>query len=114
MLHRVERLTDLAHRFESEPGEDAQRLVAYPGHALHDGARVGVAVPQRQLEIVQHRQPRGGHGEALLLALPGRLPLGRLAGVLHVGGGPVPPLGQLRDVHARLGRLLLGDGVTRC
>jgi len=87
----------------AEVCEDRERLLVHGAHALHDLVGVRGGVLERTLEVVQDRQPAGGHRRPLLLP-----------GADHVLGAPLAEVVQLRCGTAprvlELGDLLGGLG----
>ena len=83
--------------------EDRECLLVHGTHALDDLVRVRGGVLEGTLEVVEDRQPAGGHRGPLLLA-----------GADHVLGAPLAEVVQLRGGTAprvlELGDLLLGLG----
>jgi hypothetical protein len=98
----IKRLTDLLPARKAETAQDGRGLVSHSLYALDDGARIGCRMVQRQFEIVDDRQPLGGHPRSFLGPGPLYLSTEALSQIVQVGQRPTPAVLELSDLSLQL------------
>src|SRR3954447_21425851 len=95
---RVEALADVVTAREAQVLEHADGLIAHGLDAIDDDARIGLGMLQRQLEVIEDREPLGSDPGPLLLALTPDVAGEALPGVVEVGGAPLETILELTDL----------------